>query len=153
MGLIRKTISISTLGIVPFRSKKERLRRAERACSDANRELAAEQAAREAVEGRVSAAEKRAKLAELLALHEAKAANGRRHKRRRARMEKGRTARKEAVRRARHAKQEVQGTVSDLVDAAQPRLDASIDAARRGGRRARRRAKTVAKQAKAKLDA
>ena len=46
MGLIRKTVSIGTLGIVPFRSKKEQLRRAEKAYREAEAELAGEQAAR-----------------------------------------------------------------------------------------------------------
>jgi hypothetical protein len=78
MGLIRKTVSISTLGLVPFRSKRERLRRAEAAQQEASSELAAEQAARAAADERVAAAEKRAEQAELLALHEAKAAQRRR---------------------------------------------------------------------------
>ena len=40
MGLIRKTLSISTLGIVDFRSKKEQIRRAEKAQRKAEKQLA-----------------------------------------------------------------------------------------------------------------
>ena len=43
-------------------------------------------------------------------------------------------------------------TVHDLVEAAQPKVEAGARAARRGGRRARRRAGEVADKAKAKLD-
>jgi len=74
MGLIRKTVSITTFGIVPFRSKKEQLRRAEKAYRSAQVELAGEQAARTASDQRVAAAEKRARQAELQALHQAKKA-------------------------------------------------------------------------------
>ena len=40
MGLIRKTVSIATLGIVDFRSQKEQVRRAEKAQRAAQAELA-----------------------------------------------------------------------------------------------------------------
>ena len=81
MGVIRKTVSISTLGIVPFRSKKEQLRRAEKAYRDAQVELVGEQAAREESDKRLAAAEKRARQAELLALQQAKKADVARTKR------------------------------------------------------------------------
>lgn len=61
MGLIRKTCSIGTFGIVPFRSKKEKLRRADRARLAAEAALDREQRAREAAEVRIAAAEKRVK--------------------------------------------------------------------------------------------
>jgi hypothetical protein len=85
--LIRKTVSISTLGIVDFRSKKERIRRAEKAYQSAQAELIGEQTARAAADKRIAAAEKRARQAELLALQQAKKADdvrGRRRKRRQA---------------------------------------------------------------------
>src|SRR5258708_16545266 len=63
MGLIRKTLSVSTLGVVSFRSKKERLRRAERSQRDAEASLHSEHAARVAAEGRITRAEKRVKQA------------------------------------------------------------------------------------------
>ncbi len=87
MGVIRKTLSISTLGIVDFRSKKEQLRRAEKAHREARAELAGEQAARSAADQRIAAAEKRARQAELLALQQSKKADvakGKRRDRRRA---------------------------------------------------------------------
>jgi hypothetical protein len=163
VGLIRKTVSISTLGIVPFRSKKERLRRAEKARDAATEELAAVQAARAAADVRVSAAEKRANQAELLALHEAKAANRRRRRRHEARVEHGRKARKQAMKKARHAAVGVREGVDDLVGAAQPKVEAGLAAARegrrkagkvarRGGRRAQRRAGRLADKAKAAID-
>jgi hypothetical protein len=74
MGIIRKTASIGTLGIVSFRSKKELLRRAEKGKRAAEAELEREQAARSEADKRVSAAEKRVQKAELAALHEAQAA-------------------------------------------------------------------------------
>ena len=63
MGPIRKTMSVTTFGIVPFRSKKEKLRKAERARDEAERELAREQAARSTAESRIAAAEKRVRVA------------------------------------------------------------------------------------------
>ena len=50
MGVIRKTASIGTLGMINFRSKKEKLRRAERITRDALSERDAEHLAREVAE-------------------------------------------------------------------------------------------------------
>ena len=61
MGMIRKTMSIGTLGMISFRSKKERLRRAERLQGDAEAALQDEHAARVAAESRIAMAEKRVK--------------------------------------------------------------------------------------------
>jgi hypothetical protein len=61
MGMIRKTLSVGTLGMVSFRSKKERLRRAERSQRDAETFLQEEHAARVAAESRIAMAEKRVK--------------------------------------------------------------------------------------------
>lgn len=74
MGVIRKTLSISTLGLVSWRSKKEKLRRAEKALVAAEEELEREHAALAEADSRVSAALKRAKKAELEAIHEAEVA-------------------------------------------------------------------------------
>ena len=73
MGVIRKTLSVGTLGLVSFRSKKERLRRAERSQHHAEASLLEEQAARIAAEARITAAEKRVKQASADAAHAAKA--------------------------------------------------------------------------------
>ena len=55
MGLIRKTMSVGTLGIVSFRSKKERLQRAERSQQGAEEALEREHAARLSAEVRTIA--------------------------------------------------------------------------------------------------
>ena len=63
MGLIRKSLSVGTLGIVSFRSKKERLARAERSQHVAEASLAEEHVARTAAEARVGRAERHARRA------------------------------------------------------------------------------------------
>jgi hypothetical protein len=68
MGLVRKTLSVSTLGLIPFRSKKEKLRTAVQ-----QRDAAAE--ALKAVEANLERAKQRVAEAELLALKEAGRAN------------------------------------------------------------------------------
>lgn len=148
MGLIRKTASISTLGLISFRSKRERLRRAETAQADAARDLLAEQAARAEADDRVRSAERRAKQAELLALHEAKVADRHKRGRRHDRHERGRRARKAAARRARHAEAGLRESLHGAVEAAQPHLEAGLRQARRRGRAARKQAGAVAKQAR-----
>ena len=159
MGIIRKTASISTLGLIKFRSKKERLRRAEAAHRSASDDLAAEQAARGAAEQRVAEAERRARHAELEALHEAKVSRRRArklkaHKGRKTQGVKagrGRRARRKAAKRARQAESwcasSVSGlgeSVSGLVSAAQPVLEAGargpvVTAGPPGGAPSRRR--------------
>lgn len=135
MGLIRKTVSISTLGIVPFRSKKERLRRAESAYRKATDELETEQQARVEADRRVSAAEKRARLAELTAIHEARAAA---KAKRRAR---GRKAKRAAS---------VEQRLAALVESAQPAVMATAEQAGRRGRSAAKRASKASRRAAAR---
>lgn len=65
MGAIRKTLSISTLGLVDWRSKKERLRRAET-------DLEITTKKEELLKQRLLAAEERAEAAEATALREAR---------------------------------------------------------------------------------
>jgi hypothetical protein len=72
MGLVRKTLSVGTLGVVSFRSKKERLRRAERSWREAEEGLRQEHAARSAAEARISQAEKRMQEARSEAEHAVK---------------------------------------------------------------------------------
>lgn len=122
MGIIRKTVSISTLGLVPFRSRKELLRRAEKDRRAAEAELAREQMLRAAADQRVTAAEKRVQKAELTALHEAKLA---------AKV----TAKGARRRRGRRSTLERFG---DLVEGAQPIVE---EQAKAMGRRARKAAK------------
>ena len=131
MGVIRKTASIATLGIIPFRSKKEQLRRAEKAYRAAEAELVGEQAAREQVDKRLAAAEKRARQAELLALQESKKADVARGKRKARRM----TARAEAV-----------AAIEDLIGSAAPAVE---ERAKELSRRGRKAAAKASKRAEA----
>lgn len=128
MGLIRKTLSVGTFGVVSFRSKKERLRRAERSRRDAEASLDEEHAARLVAEGRVSGSEKREKRARAQAAHA-----GRRYER------SNRRSR-------RHRKSE---TMGDVLAAVEPVVHSGIDnvrgasthateRSRRAGRRARK---------------
>lgn len=131
MGLIRKTVSIGTLGIVPFRSKKEKLRRAEKAHREAQAELIGEQAARAESDKRLAAAEKRTRQAELLALQQAKKADiasGKRKARRR------------------KARREARTAIEDLVGSATPVVEERAKALSRRGRKA---ASKAAKRAEA----
>jgi hypothetical protein len=135
MGLIRKTASISTLGLVSFRSKKERLRRAEAAFRKAADELEHEQQARSEADRRVTVAERRARQAELAALHEAKAAAKARGRAR------GRRARRAAA---------VEHRLGAMVEAAQPVVTAKAEEVGRRGRAAARRAGKVSRRAAAR---
>lgn len=146
MGIIRKTASISTLGLISFRSKKERIRRAEAAHQAASDELVVEQAARTAADRRVAEAERRAHQAELEALHEAKVARRKGRKLQEVKAGRSRRSRRKAARKARHAETTVRESVSGLVSAAQPVLEAGAKQARRHGRAARRRAAAAAAQ-------
>jgi hypothetical protein len=136
MGLVRKTLSVGTLGLVSFRSKKEKLRRADRARYDAEIALEQEHAAREAAELRVAAAEKRVKHTA------AEAARSTRQ------LEKEKKAKK-ATRRARR-----RAAMSELLAGSEPIVrggaeavrSAGSDAAKRG-RKAGRRARKAAKRA------
>lgn len=127
MGLIRKTLSITTLGVVPFRSKKEKLRRAEAGRRSAEAELAREHVARADADERIKAAEKRVRAAELTSLHEAK----------RAAKAKGRR-KKRTVKEARS----VLDRLGDLVEGVQPVVE---EQAREAGRRGRAAAKQAGK--------
>jgi hypothetical protein len=129
VGLIRKTLSISTLGIVDFRSKKEQIRRAEKAQRAAQAELAGVEAARVATDQRLAEAEKRAHKAELLALQQAKKAN------------EGKASRRE--RRKARTSQALE-TIEGLVASAGPAVE---EQAKKLSRRSRKAAKKARKQA------
>jgi hypothetical protein len=138
VGLIRKTLSVGTFGVVSFRSKKERLRRAERAQRHAETSLDAEHAARLAAEDRVSGSERRAKRASVQTAHAAKRLERTRHRNRR------------------HHKSE---TTRDVLAAVEPLVRTGIDnvrgastdtaeRSRRAGRRARKAATRTMRRAK-----
>lgn len=170
MGLVRKTLSISTLGLVNFRSKKELLARAENDLASASDELDREHRAREAAEARVSVAERRTKAAELQALHAAKrAAKLRGKKGAQARtlldrlneaaaaaepklQEAGRKGRKAAKKAAKKARKKA----GDAVATYEPKIRDAVEQAQTRGRRAakkaRKSAKAEAKKARKKAD-
>lgn len=135
MGIIRKTASISTLGIVSFRSKKELLRRAEKDRLAAEAALSREQAARAEADRRVAAAEKRMQEALHMAREKAyakakrKAGTGKRRGRRQ-RPDRG------AI--------EVLG---DLIAAAQPVVEEQAKAAGRQARKAAKASRQAAERA------
>lgn len=128
MGIIRKSASIATLGIVPFRSRKELLKRAEKARLEAEAELQREQAARAEADQRVTAAEKRVQRAELTALHEAQVAAKAKSRSKGGRGRRGRKGRRERAKEM----------IGDLMAAAQPVVE---EQAKQAGRRARKAAK------------
>ena len=148
MGLIRKTLSISTLGIVDWKSKKEKL-------AEANAELELyrsdlEQATEKhsLLRDRLTKAEKRAEEAELQALHDAKSAQ-----------RKGRKQVMDTVGRRQLAAAVMRDKVTPLVDSTRETthrlamdLEPSIDEARKRGRKARadaeKRAKKLRKETK-----
>ena len=138
MGIIRKTASIGTLGIISFRSKKELLRRAEKGKRAAEAELEREQTARSDADRRVSAAEKRLQKAELAALHEAQAAAKAKSKAKGGRGRRGKRD-KGAIDR-----------LSDFVATAQPVVE---EHAKEAGRRARKAAKASRKASRKAADA
>ena len=147
MGMVRKTLSVGTLGLVSFRSKKEKLRRAECSRRKAETALEAEHAARLQAEQRIDAAEKRVKHASTAA---ALAAWQLQRTRKSAKDSKGKGKRKQ------HSapsmtdlragvepivRSGVEGARSGVVTAKK----ASVDATKRG-RRAGRKARKAAKK-------
>jgi hypothetical protein len=132
MGMIRKTMSIGTLGLVSFRSKKEKLRRADRARRDAEATLEHERAARVNAEQRIDAAEKRVKHASAAAAHAARQLERTKKRRRRDRKVE---------------------TIAELRAGVEPLVRSGIEGARHAradatkrGRRAGRKARKAAKK-------
>jgi hypothetical protein len=158
MGVIRKTMSITTFGIVPFRSKKEQLRRADRAYLDAQAELAGEHAAREESDKRLAAAEKRARQAELLALQQAKKADvarGKRSARRRAKAASAIEALEDLVSTATPIVEEKAKGLSrrrrKAAEKATKRAEATAEEARKQARKQAKRAKEGSRRARKKM--
>ena len=133
MGLIRKTVSVATLGVVPFRSKKEKLRRAESARRKAETDLERERTARAEADHRVQEAKRRVRAAELESLHEAKRAAKARGRRGRRRAKEART---------------VLERLGEMVDSAQPVVEERARvAAEKAGKVSRRAAARAQKEA------
>jgi hypothetical protein len=130
MGFARKTMSVGTLGLVSFRSKKERLSRADRARFEAQEALAWETRARESAEIRILAAEKRVEEA---------TANAARTER--------------ELKKVKRRKQRAAG-IAGLMAGAEPTVRSGVESARHAGsdaakrgRKAGRRARKAAKRA------
>ena len=134
MGAIRKTMSVATIGLVPFRSKKEKLQRAEKASELAELELRKEQEARAEADRRVALADERVRAAESVLVREAKSLRSRR---RRARTE----------REATEAGSRVSASVEGWVDRAAGSVAATAGSAKKETKRAAKHAKQDAKRA------
>ena len=133
MGLIRKTVSITTLGIVDFRSKKEQIRRAEKAQRQAQAALAGVEAARRVTDLRLAEAEKRARRAEVLALQQAELAS------------EGKAKRRDRRRAAK-----AMDAMEDLVTNVGPAIEEQAKELSRRGRKVAKKARKQADQAAAK---
>jgi len=131
--MIRKTLSVSTFGVIRFRSTKEQLRRAERARWGAEKDLEREHAARVAAESRVTAAERRLERASDAAQHVAQRLERSKAKRREQRAARVRTVLDGAEPAGRRARAVAKRSAAD---------------ARRGAKRTLRRARAVAESTK-----
>ncbi|MEY2431090.1 MAG: hypothetical protein QOC92_815 [Acidimicrobiaceae bacterium] len=140
MGLIRKTFSVGTLGIVNFRSNKEKLRKAERAQRDAQVALDREQSARTAAEDRIAAAEKRVSHATAEAAKAAKTAERAKRRNRK----KGRTLPAPNVA---HAVETARATGSEVVERGRKAAKRARKAAKRAAADAKKGSKRLAEQA------
>ncbi len=135
MGLIRKTVSIATLGIVDFRSQKELVRRAEKAQRAAQADLASIDKARALTDKRLVAAEQRARDAEALASRQAELARQGKTKRR----DRRRSNRSDAI-----------DSIGGLVASAGPAVEERARDLSRRGRKAAKKARKQAEDAAAK---
>lgn len=139
MGIIRKTLSVTTLGFVGWRSKKELLAETEADLAATRADLEQTSAVRAALQDRLDSVEHKLKGSELEALHGAKSA--RRDERRRMRKElaeaKATKARKQAEARAEEAR---------------ARLHQTSKSARKAAEQARRRAEHLASDARHQVD-
>jgi len=135
MGIIRKTASVGTLGIISFRSKKERLRRSEKARASAEEALDTEHRARLVAEARGTVADKKVRRATVAAEKAARKLESARQKSGRSRKAKKLAA--------------LMATAEPLVRSGfESARSASHEAADRGrtrGRKARKSAKKAAK--------
>lgn len=156
MGLIRKTLSISTLGLVSWRSKKELLAEAEAELAQTRADLERTSTVERLLREKLDDAEHRATAAELTALRDA-----RRARRRGARTERAKfPRRKRLTAAAGSAIKPMVGLARDtaerIVTDAEPVIDDAADKARASSRRARKklakRAKKTEKRARKKAE-
>lgn len=137
MGIIRKTASVGTLGIISFRSKKERLRKAEKARIEAEEALETEHRARLAAEAQGSVADKKVKRAMRAA---DKAAN----KLDKARQKSGRSRR---AKKLAALMANAEPLVRSGIESARSATSDAVDQGRKRGRKARKNAKRMRKEA------
>ena len=132
--MIRKTMSVATLGVIPFRSKRERIRRAEAEVNHAKALLEEEHVARSAAEARVKMAEQELHRTELQALKmSAEAA-------------KVKARRKDEKRKQREHR--VEGVTKAMREAVEPAASAMVEQGRTARRAAKKQAKKARKAAK-----
>ncbi len=134
MGMIRKTLSVGTLGLVSFRSKKEKLRRAERSRRQAETALESEHAARVHAESRIEAAEKRVKHARMAAAAAA--------------AQLARTKGKTKKKRRRDRKSDTSAVFEELRANVEPVVRGGVESARRAGADASKRGRKAGKRAR-----
>lgn len=149
MGLIRKTLSITTLGLVGWKSKKDLLAETEAELASTRRELEETSGLRQALEERLGSVEKQLAGAELDAIHDAKAARrDERRKQRRARIE---AAAHEAEARADKARKHAEARAEKARKQAEARAEEARARLEKTTRRARKKASKTAKDARKRL--
>lgn len=146
MGIIRKTLSVTTLGLVGWKSKKQRLAEAEAELALTRADLEQTSAIRSALQERLDKVEHKLKGRELDVLESAKSA--RKDERRRARREKAEAkaaeARKQAEARAEEARARLHKTSANLQKRSK--------SARKAAERARKKAGHLADDARHQVD-
>lgn len=135
MGVIRKTLSVTTLGLVGWKSKGEQLAETEAELAVARAELEETSALRSALEQRLGSVEKELEGAEHDAASGAKAA--RREERRRQRRARLDAAAREAEARAEKARRQAEAKAEE----AKARFEKSTRKARKTAERAARDAR------------
>lgn len=156
MGLIRKTLSITTLGLVGWKSKKELLRETEAELAVARSELHETTSRREKLQERLADVEHRLTATELESIRDAKAA--RRDERRKMRRRKLESATKDAEALAARARKEAEARAARArkeaevrADEARAMLHDASRSARKAAKKARKRAEHLAEDARAKV--
>jgi chromosome segregation ATPase len=139
VGIIRKTLSVTTLGLVGWKSRKELLREAEADLAATRADLEETSAVRTALQERLEKVEHKLQGSDLDALQSARAA--RKDERRQMR-------RKKAEAQAARARKQAEAKAEE----ARARLDKTSKSARKAAERARKRAEHLAGDARQQVD-
>lgn len=153
MGLIRKTLSISTLGIVSWRSKKELLREAEQDLAQTKADLERTSKIEALLRDKLDDAERRATSAELTALRDARRARRRGARSARADFPTSRRLASAARSSVTPLIGQTRAAAERFLTDAEPIVDSAVDEARSRGRRARKRIAKETKRAEKKARA